>query len=105
MSLNKKRDRSQIIAEILNSCRNPQTQTYIRRQTNISYDVLHGCTMQLLLRKWITEVYVNGQKKLAVTQKGLVFLDKWAELQQTMSSQKTRKPRILALNTKKLAHN
>jgi hypothetical protein len=38
--------------------------------------------MQLLLRKWLVEVEgSDGQKRLAVTDKGLVFLEKWIELQ------------------------
>ncbi len=82
MSFNRKRDRVQIIAEILSACRTPQTPTYIRRQTNISYDVLQSCLMQLILRQWIGKTDCKrGQQKLVITNKGLVFLEKWVELQ------------------------
>ena len=82
MPFNRKRDRIQIIAEILGLCRSPQTQTYIRRQTSISYAVLQSCIMQLLMRQWLLQVDVEcGQKKLAITDKGVAFLDKWLELQ------------------------
>jgi hypothetical protein len=38
--------------------------------------------MQLLVRQWLLEVEAScGQKKLAITDKGLVFLEKWLELQ------------------------
>jgi predicted transcriptional regulator len=80
---NRKRDRIQIIAEILCICRTPQTQTCIRRQTSISYEVLQSCIVQLLMREWLLQVGVEGgQRKLAITDKGASFLDKWFELQQ-----------------------
>ena len=61
---------------------NPKTQTYIRRQTNISYEVLQSCIMQLVLRQWLREVAAeSGQRKLAVTEKGMDFLEKWMEIQ------------------------
>jgi predicted transcriptional regulator len=81
LSFNRKRDRIQIIAEILSSCRSPQTQTYIRRQTNVSYVVLQSCIKQLLVRQWLEQTKDNSQKKLATTPKGFVFLRKWVELQ------------------------
>ncbi|MCL5876244.1 MAG: winged helix-turn-helix domain-containing protein [Candidatus Bathyarchaeota archaeon] len=79
---NHKRDRIQIIADILYTCRSPQTQTYIRRQTCVSYAVLQSCLMQLRVRQWLAEVDGDaGQKKLTITQRGQVFLEKWFELQ------------------------
>lgn len=82
MSFAGKRDRIQVIAEILKLCKNPQTQTSIRHQTNISYVVLQSCVMQLLVRRWLEEVEArHGQRKLAITEKGAVFLGKWMELQ------------------------
>jgi hypothetical protein len=36
----------------------------------------------MLLRQWLVKVKAeNGQKKLVTTEKGLVFLEKWLELQ------------------------
>jgi len=82
LSFRGKRDRIQIIVEILSSCRNPKTQTYIRLQTNISYEVLQSCIMQLVLRQWLMKVEEeSGQKKLASTEKGIDFLKKWFEIQ------------------------
>lgn len=95
MSFNRKRDRIQIIAEILGLCRSPQTQTYIRRQTSISYAVLQSCTMQLLMRQWLLQVDVEcGQKKLAITDKGVAFLDKWLELQK-LAGLKSKRMKIV----------
>ena len=92
MSFNRKRDRIQILAEILGICRSPQTQTCIRRQTNVSYAVLQSCLMQLLLRQWLLQVEeACGQKKLATTNKGLAFLEKWLELQKLAGIKSERK--------------
>jgi hypothetical protein len=36
-----------------------------------------------LARQWLLQVDAdNGKRKLAITDKGMVFLDKWVELQQ-----------------------
>ena len=87
MAFNKKRDRIQIVADILSSCRRPQTQTCIRRQTNISYAILQSCITELLLRQMLSEVTESSvQKKLAITDKGLVFLHKWYELQKMVET-------------------
>jgi predicted transcriptional regulator len=91
VSFTGKRDRIQIVADILGSCKRPQTQTYIRRKTNISYGVLQSCITQLLLRQWLEQSEEDyNQKKLTVTSKGMVFLDKWDELQK-MVAQKNGK--------------
>ncbi|MCW3995716.1 MAG: winged helix-turn-helix domain-containing protein [Candidatus Bathyarchaeota archaeon] len=81
MTFNNKRDRIQIIAEILTVCKKPRTQTYIRQRTRITYDILQRCLMQLLIRQWIRQIdEADGQRKLEITDKGLVFLDKWLEV-------------------------
>jgi predicted transcriptional regulator len=78
----KKRDRIQVLAEILGICRNPQTQTYIRRQTGVSYVVLQSSIMHLLSRQWLIEVVdESGHKGLTTTNQGLVFLEKFAEIE------------------------
>jgi predicted transcriptional regulator len=46
----------------------------------------------LLLRQWLVQSEASsGQKKLAVTDKGLVFLDKWVELQKMVGIKSKRK--------------
>jgi predicted transcriptional regulator len=93
LTLKTKRDRIEIIAEILSACRIPQTQTYIRRQTNISYTVLQSCIVYLLLKNWVHEVEVEpGQKKLEITDKGIAFLAKWLELQRVAGLENKKIP-------------
>lgn len=82
MTFGSKRDRVQIIAEILHSCRAPQTKTSVRRHTNLSYAILQNCIMQLLMRQWVELTgEESGQQKLIITDKGVAFLEKWLELQ------------------------
>jgi hypothetical protein len=51
--------------------------------------------MQLLLRKWLSLIEENcGQKKLAITEKGLIFLEKWLELQKIVGINNTRKQMV-----------
>lgn len=103
MPINRKRDRIQIIAEILGFCKTPQTQTCIRRQTSISYEVLQSCILQLLMRQWLLQVDAeDGQRKLAITDKGMAFLDKWVELQQLAGLK--NKPRPVDLQSVKAAY-
>jgi len=83
-------------SEILSSCKSPQTKTHIRRQTNISYAALQNCIMQLLLRQWLEPVDENcGQKKLKITGKGLIFLEKYLELQKIVGTKSKRKSMVL----------
>lgn len=87
MAFYKKRDHMQIIADILNVCKKPQTKTYIRRQTNISYEVLQNCILQLLVGQWLKIMQEDcGSKKLTITEKGTVFLEKYIELQKIAGS-------------------
>ncbi len=82
LTFGSKRDRVQIIAEMLYCCRVPQTRTSIRQHTNLSYVVLQKCIMHLLMRQWIELTgEESGQQKLIITEKGKAFLDKWLELQ------------------------
>lgn len=101
----RKRDRIQIIAEILVFCKTPQTQTCIRRQTSISYEVLQSCIIQLLMREWLLQVDAeDGQRKLAITDKGLVFLDKWVALQQLAGLKNNNKSIPVDLQTVKASY-
>lgn len=103
MAIKTKRDRIEILAEILGICKNPQTQTYIRRQTNISYTVLQSCIVYLLLKKWLSEVDAQpGQKKLEITDKGITFLGKWLELQRLAGLKNKNIPIVPIVKTQRL---
>ena len=80
----KKRDRMEIVADILSLCTTPQTRTAIKRQTSIPYSVLQNCITQLLTQKWLELIEEELTPKLTVTMKGLIFLEKWFELQKVV---------------------
>ncbi len=51
--------------------------------------------MQLLVRQWLAQVEEDcGQKKLAITGKGVVFLEKWFELQKLAGIKSKRGSRL-----------
>lgn len=51
--------------------------------------------MQLLLRQWHSPIKNSSdQKKLTITDKGLVVLDKMVELQKIMDPEKTHKMKV-----------
>jgi len=80
----------QIIADILSPCLHPQTKTYIRLQTNISYEVLQNCIYHLVLNHWPIRVTDrSGQNKLIIAEKELIFLEKWVELQKLSDAKQT----------------
>jgi hypothetical protein len=55
--------------------------------------------MQLLIRQWLLQIKEScGQKKFAIADKGLVFLDKWGELQNMIETKSKRKLRISSPN-------
>jgi len=85
--LNSRRDRLQIFAEILDLCRKPQTKTRVMYETNLSYAMLQDCLMKLQ-NKGLLEVH-HSKTKYATTEKGLEFLQRWAELQQFLKIEKS----------------
>ncbi len=95
----KKRDHIQVIAEILSLSKSPQTKSYIRRQTSISYAMLQNCIEQLLRKHWLmVEEEDCGQKKFAITEKGLVFLEKYWELQNIMGTESKQIPMMILIH-------
>jgi hypothetical protein len=57
--------------------------------------------MQLLLHKWVSiSEGKDGQKKLKITQDGLVFLEKSLELQGLVGIKNSRKPLMPLTSTK-----
>jgi hypothetical protein len=55
------------------------------------------------MRQWLLQVDAeDGQRKLAITDKGMAFLDKWVELQQLAGLK--NKPRPVDLQSVKAAY-
>ncbi len=65
------------------------------------YEVFQNAIVQLLVSRWlkiINEGY--GSKKLAITEKGMIFLEKYIELQKIVGLNNELKPTMLAPKTK-----
>jgi predicted transcriptional regulator len=73
-----KRSNPEIIAEILNLCKQPQKKTQVMYKTNLSWSMLQRYLSQLLSKGFL-EIH-HSHIKYATTSKGLKFLDKWREL-------------------------
>jgi predicted transcriptional regulator len=69
---------SEITAEILSLCVEPQNKTKIMYKTNLSWATLQRYLSQLLSRG-LLEIR-HSQIKYATTSKGLKFIDKWKEI-------------------------
>ena len=77
-----KRDRVDIMAEILVLCSKPQTKTQVMYGTNLSWRMLQHYLSQLQSLD-LLEVHGNSTKYVA-TQRGQEFVEKWRELQELL---------------------
>ena len=102
MAFYKKRDRIEMIADILCTCKSPQTRNSIRGGTSVSYVILQNCLEQLLKSECISIVEnSDGQKKFAVTEKGFLFLRKFAELQNFTGAKSKQMPLLVVPQIRK----
>ena len=77
-----KRDRIEIMAEILDLCSDPRTKTHVMYGTNLSWKMLQHYLSELQTLE-LLELH-NGSTKYVVTSRGREFLKKWKELQQLL---------------------
>ncbi|MFB0502007.1 MAG: winged helix-turn-helix domain-containing protein [Candidatus Bathyarchaeia archaeon] len=76
------RDHLEIMAEILSLCKQPQTKTRVMYGTNLSYKMLQRYLSELQSRGFL-EVH-HSLTKYVVSRKGLIFLEKWRELEELL---------------------
>ena len=77
-----KRDRVEIMAEILGLCSEPRTKTHVMYGTNLSWKMLQHYLSELQ-SLGLLEVHDNSSRYVA-TKRGREFVDKWKELQQML---------------------
>ena len=77
-----KRDRIEIMAEILGLCLEPRTKTQVMYGTNLSWKMLQHYLSELQSRE-LLEVH-NNSTRYVTTKRGLDFLDKWKELKELL---------------------
>jgi len=73
-----KRDRVEIIAEILGLCSEPKTKTHVMYGTNLSWKMLQHYLSELQSRE-LLEIHDNSTRYVT-TNRGLNFVKKWNEL-------------------------
>lgn len=77
-----KRDRVEIIAEILSLCLKPQIKTQVMYGTNLSWKMLQHYLSQLQKLEFL-EVH-NETKKYVTTKRGKELVQKWKELKELL---------------------
>ncbi|UCC57965.1 MAG: transcriptional regulator [Candidatus Bathyarchaeum sp.] len=77
-----RRDRVEIMAEILGLCSKPQTKTQVMYGTNLSWKMLQHYLSQLQL---LDLLEIDGKSaKYVTTQRGKEFVEKWRELNELL---------------------
>ena len=71
------------MAEMLSLCREPQTKTRIMYRTNLSYAGVERYLHQLLTLR-LLEAH-RSIAKYSTTERGIEFLDRWAQLNHLIS--------------------
>jgi predicted transcriptional regulator len=79
-----RRDRIQIIAEIIDSCLKPRVKTHIMYEVGLSYRQLQSYLYEMRKLGLIEIRY--DKRKYIKTEKGLRFLEKWIQIQQIITS-------------------
>ncbi len=77
-----KRDRVEIMAEILSLCMQPQIKTQVMYGTNLSWRMLQHYLSQLK-KLDLLKIY-DDTKKYVTTKKGKEFVKKWKELEKLL---------------------
>jgi predicted transcriptional regulator len=77
-----KRDRIEIIAEILGLCSEPKTKTHVMYGTNLSWKMLQHYLSELQSRE-LLEVHDDSTRYIT-SQRGREFLEKWREIKELL---------------------
>lgn len=80
-----RRSNYEIMAEILEFCRQPRSQTRIMDAVNLSFWAVRTYVLMLESMGFV-EVH-QSKRRFQTTQKGSVFLRKWKEINELMSRQ------------------
>ena len=82
MAMGGKRDRIEIMAEILGLCSKPKTKTHVMYGTNLSWKMLQYYLSELQSLE-LLEVHSNSTRYVT-TKRGQDFVKKWKELQKLL---------------------
>jgi predicted transcriptional regulator len=82
MAMGGKRDRIEIMAEILGLCSKPKTKTHVMYGTNLSWKMLQYYLSELQTLE-LLEIH-NKSTRYVTTKRGTDFVEKWKELQKLL---------------------
>jgi len=82
MAMGSKRDRVEIMAEILGLCSEPRNKTHVMYGTNLSWKMLQHYLSELQSRG-LLEVHDNSTRYVT-SKRGLDFVEKWKEIKELL---------------------
>jgi predicted transcriptional regulator len=82
MAMGGKRDRIEIVADILGLCSKPKTKTHVMYGTNLSWKMLQHYLSELQSRELLEKQ--NTSKTYVTTKRGQEFIEKWRELKELL---------------------
>jgi predicted transcriptional regulator len=82
MAMGGKRDRIEIVADILGLCSKPKTKTHVMYGTNLSWKMLQNYLSELQSRELLEKQ--NTSKTYVTTKRGQEFIEKWRELKELL---------------------
>jgi predicted transcriptional regulator len=82
MAMGGKRDRLEIMADILGLCSTPKTKTHVMYGTNLSWKMLQHYLSELQSLE-LLEIH-NNSTRYVTTKRGQNFIEKWNELQELL---------------------
>ena len=86
-ALASRRNRLEVLTEILRFCKSPRGKTRIMQKANLSHHVLQECLQQL---QGFDLVEVRPKTfDYVTTKKGTIFLEKWGQLEEFLMPEET----------------
>lgn len=90
--ISKRRDKLAIAAEITEAAKKGITKTQVMYQANLSFNQLNQYLATLISSKIIEVIKVQGKDNYKTTKKGKEFLQKYKEIMELISDEKTYPP-------------
>jgi predicted transcriptional regulator len=82
MAMGSKRNRVEIIAEILGLCSEPKSKTHVMYGTNLSWKMLQHYLSELQSRGLLE--FHDNSSRYVTSKRGLEFVEKWKELKELL---------------------
>jgi predicted transcriptional regulator len=94
-----RRSKLEILTDILILCKSPKLKSRIFQRVNLSYSNLQSCLLDL---EKLGLIIASQESTYLTTERGLVFLDRWWQLQELLMPEEKMSLRIEKLNDKRI---